>query len=44
MTESIILHINPGAIENTVFIKRTMIRFIIDQGDINNLEVIEFDR
>lgn len=39
------LHINPGAIGKHGFHqKRTMIRFIIDQGDINNLEVIEFNR
>ena len=39
------LHINPGAIGKHGFHqKRTMIRFIIDNGDINNLEVIEFDR
>ena len=39
------LHINPGAIGKHGFHqKRTMVRFIIDNGDINNLEVIEFNR
>jgi len=40
-----LLHINPGAIGKHGFHqKRTMIRFNIDKGDINNLEVIEFNR
>ena len=39
------LHINPGAIGKHGFHqKRKMVRFIIDNGDINNLEVIEFNR
>ena len=39
------LHINPGAIGKHGFHqKRTMVRFIIDNGDINNIEVIEFNR
>ena len=39
------LHINPGAIGKHGFHqKRTMVRFNIDKGDLNNLEVIEFDR
>ena len=39
------LHINPGAIGKHGFHqKRTMVRFNIDKGNLNNLEVIEFDR
>ena len=40
-----LLHMNPGAVGNYGFQKtRTMLRFEIDQGDIRELHVIEFDR
>jgi putative phosphoesterase len=40
-----LLHINPGAIGIHGFHKvRTMLRFTIDNGKINNLEVIQYDR
>tara|TARA_S200000501_G_scaffold246449_1_gene230778 strand:+ start:22 stop:513 length:492 start_codon:yes stop_codon:yes gene_type:complete len=40
-----LLHINPGAIGKHGFHnKRTMVRFEIDKGKIENLEIIEFDR
>tara|TARA_Y200000002_G_scaffold235328_1_gene194389 strand:- start:613 stop:1104 length:492 start_codon:yes stop_codon:yes gene_type:complete len=39
------LHINPGAIGKHGFHqKRTMVRFNIDKGDLNNLEIIEYNR
>ena len=39
------LHINPGAIGKHGFHqKRTMVRFDINKGNLNDLEVIEFDR
>ncbi|WP_397362110.1 metallophosphoesterase family protein [Olleya sp. R77988] len=40
-----LLHMNPGAIGIHGFHKvRTMLRFTVDKGKIDNLEVIEFDR
>ena len=40
-----LLHMNPGAIGKHGFhTVRTMLRFEIDKGDIQNLEVIEFKR
>ena len=40
-----LLHINPGAIGIHGFHKvRTMLRFTIDNGKIDNLEVIQYDR
>ena len=40
-----LLHINPGAIGKHGFHqKRTMVRFNVDKGVLNNLEVIEFNR
>lgn len=40
-----LLHMNPGAIGKQGFHKkRTMLRFKIDQDNISDLEVIEFDR
>ena len=40
-----LLHMNPGAIGKHGFHKvRTMLRFIVDQGKIDNLEVIEMKR
>ncbi|PVW16395.1 metallophosphoesterase family protein [Marixanthomonas spongiae] len=40
-----LLHMNPGAIGKHGFhTVRTMLRFEIDNGDIRNLEVIEFKR
>jgi hypothetical protein len=36
------LHINPGAAGNYGFHKvRTLVRFVIDQGEFKDLEVIE---
>lgn len=40
-----LLHMNPGAIGKQGFHqKRTMLRFIIDEDNIRDLELIEFDR
>jgi putative phosphoesterase len=40
-----LLHINPGAIGNQGFHQvRTMVRFQLTEGEIKNLEVIEFKR
>jgi putative phosphoesterase len=40
-----LLHMNPGAIGKHGFHKyRTMLRFQIDQGNISNLEVIEYPK
>ena len=40
-----LLHINPGAIGIHGFHKvRTMLRFTVDNGKIDNLEVIQYDR
>ena len=40
-----LLHMNPGAIGIHGFHKvRTMLRFEISKGNINNLDVIEFKR
>ncbi|RNC86687.1 MAG: metallophosphoesterase [Winogradskyella sp.] len=40
-----LLHMNPGAVGKHGFHKiRTMLRFTIEQGKIDNLEVIEFNR
>lgn len=40
-----VLHMNPGAIGKHGFHKvRTMLRFTISEGDIGNLEVVEFPR
>ncbi|MCA0133854.1 metallophosphoesterase family protein [Winogradskyella alexanderae] len=40
-----LLHMNPGAIGKHGFHKaRTMLRFVIDGGNIKNLEIIEFKR
>ncbi|GAA4291262.1 metallophosphoesterase family protein [Aestuariibaculum suncheonense] len=40
-----LLHMNPGAVGKHGFHKmRTMLRFTIDSGKIDNLEVIEFDK
>lgn len=40
-----LLHMNPGAIGNKGFHKkRTMIRFNIDQGDIQDVRVLEYDK
>jgi putative phosphoesterase len=40
-----VLYINPGAAGQHGFHqKRTLIRFIIDQGKVNNMEVIELGR
>ncbi|RMB56322.1 metallophosphoesterase [Dokdonia sinensis] len=40
-----LLHMNPGAIGKHGFHKvRTMLRFTVDQGKIDNLEVIQVDR
>lgn len=40
-----LLHINPGAIGIHGFHKvRTMLRFTLDNGKIDNLEVIQYDR
>lgn len=40
-----LIHMNPGAIGLYGFHqKRTMLRFVLEKGDIKNLEVIEYDR
>jgi len=40
-----LLHMNPGAVGKHGFHKvRTMLRFVLEKGEIHSLEVVEFPR